>query len=213
MIRFTLITVFGAALFALAPAAVEAHHSAVMFDDAKEVTVEGVVKEFQYTNPHSWLLVDVANKDGSVTTWGFEAEGPTTLLRNGVRPADLKFGTKLKMGMYARGRMSNAARILIIMRAVRFDPLNSSSSTTFAFRSERCLSWRVHSAALPLSRTSVAPARSNSSRAARGIRTATIRSSAHGCILLTMDCMAGSSGQTAATEVPCTTYGSTSSSL
>ena len=80
-----------------APLRVEAHHSAVMFDDQKEVTLEGTVKEFQYTNPHSWLLVDVTNKDGSVTTWGFEAEGPSTLLRNGVRPADLKFGTKLKI--------------------------------------------------------------------------------------------------------------------
>jgi hypothetical protein len=48
-----------------------------MFDDQKEVTLEGTVKEFQYTNPHSWLLVDVTNKDGSVTTWGFEAEGST----------------------------------------------------------------------------------------------------------------------------------------
>ena len=73
----------------------EAHHSAVMFDDKKEVTFEGVVKEFQFTNPHSWLLVDVTNKDGSVTTWGFEAEGPSTLLRNGVRPADFRSGTKL----------------------------------------------------------------------------------------------------------------------
>ena len=77
------------------PLRLEAHHSAVMFDEQKEVTLQGTVKEFQYTNPHSWLLVDVTNKDGSVTTWGFEAEGPTTLLRNGVRPADLKFGTKV----------------------------------------------------------------------------------------------------------------------
>src|SRR4029453_15606144 len=59
-------------LLVAAPPRVEAHHSAVMFDDQKEVTLEGTVKEFQYTNPHSWLLVDVTNKDGSVTTWGFE---------------------------------------------------------------------------------------------------------------------------------------------
>lgn len=76
-------------------ASVSAHHSGVMFDDQKQVTLEGTVKEFQFTNPHSWLLVDVTNKDGSVTTWGFEAEGPSTLLRNGVRPADFKYGTKL----------------------------------------------------------------------------------------------------------------------
>ena len=54
-----------------------------------------MVKEFQYTNPHSWLLVDVTNADGSVTTWGFEAEGPSTLTRAGIRKSDLAPGTKL----------------------------------------------------------------------------------------------------------------------
>lgn len=72
-----------------------AHHSTVMFDDQKEVTVTGVVKEFQFTNPHSWLLVDVTNDDGTVTTWGFEAEGPSTLARAGIRRSDLMPGTKI----------------------------------------------------------------------------------------------------------------------
>lgn len=77
------------------PALVEAHHATAMFDTNKEVTVQGVVKEFQFTNPHSWLLVDVTNKDGSVTTWGFEAEGPSTMLRNGIHKGDLPPGTKV----------------------------------------------------------------------------------------------------------------------
>jgi hypothetical protein len=70
-----------------------AHHSGAMFDDKKEVTITGVVKEFQYTNPHSWLLVDVKGPDGKVTTWGFEAEGPSTLMRAGIRKNDLLPGT------------------------------------------------------------------------------------------------------------------------
>jgi hypothetical protein len=74
-----------------------AHHSAAMFDDKKTVELEGVVKEFQLTNPHSWLLVDVTNKDGSATTWGFEAEGPSTLTRAGIRPSELPVGTKLRI--------------------------------------------------------------------------------------------------------------------
>ena len=86
--------VFATAIL-LAAASAEAHHSSVMFEATKEVTFEGVVKEFQFTNPHSWLVVDVTNKDGSVATWGFEGEGPSTLLRNGIRPADFKPGTKL----------------------------------------------------------------------------------------------------------------------
>ena len=72
-----------------------AHHSGAMFDEKKEVTVTGVVKEFQYTNPHSWLLVDVKAADGKVTTWGFEAEGPSTLLRAGIRKSDFAPGTQL----------------------------------------------------------------------------------------------------------------------
>ncbi len=82
-------------LSAIMPLVVEAHHSSVMFDSTKEITLEGTVKEFQYTNPHSWLLVDVTNKDGSVTTWGFEAEGPSSMMQRKIRPSDFPFGTKL----------------------------------------------------------------------------------------------------------------------
>lgn len=72
-----------------------AHHSGSMFDRNKEVTLTGVVQEFQYTNPHSWLVVDVTNDDGTITTWGFEAEGPSSLLRAGIRKSDFAPGTKL----------------------------------------------------------------------------------------------------------------------
>ena len=77
--------------------AVQAHHSATMFEQTKTITVEGVVKEFQWTNPHSWLLVDVTDKSGKVTTWGFEAEGPSTLQRAGIRPSVFPAGTKVTM--------------------------------------------------------------------------------------------------------------------
>jgi hypothetical protein len=72
-----------------------AHHSGVMFEESKEVTLQGVVKEFQYTNPHSWLLVDVTGADGKVTTWGFEAEGPSTMMARGIRRNDFPPGTKV----------------------------------------------------------------------------------------------------------------------
>lgn len=76
---------------------VHAHHSGTMFDEKKEVTIEGVVKEFQYTNPHSWLLVDVTNADGTITTWGFEAEGPSTMMQRKVRRSDFAPGTKVRI--------------------------------------------------------------------------------------------------------------------
>lgn len=84
-----------AGYLAMASLPVRAHHSTAMFEEKKTITVEGVVKEFQYTNPHSWLLIDVADKSGKVTTWGFESEGPSTLQRAGIRPSEFPVGTKL----------------------------------------------------------------------------------------------------------------------
>ena len=71
------------------------HHSVSVFDRKKEVTLTGTVKSFQYTNPHAWLLVDVKGKDGKITTWGFESEGPSTLMRAGIRKSDLAPGTEI----------------------------------------------------------------------------------------------------------------------
>jgi hypothetical protein len=72
-----------------------AHHSGAMFDPEKTITLKGVVKEFEYTNPHSWLWITVTNDDKTTTDWGFEAEGPSTLFRNGVKKSDLKPGDKV----------------------------------------------------------------------------------------------------------------------
>src|SRR5690554_2214358 len=85
----------GAGLVAMSATSAFAHHSAAMFDQSQTITVTGVVREFQYTNPHSWLVVDVTNEDGSVTVWGFEAEGPSTLMRAGIRRNDLPAGTEI----------------------------------------------------------------------------------------------------------------------
>ena len=95
-----------------------AHHSATMFEQTKTITVEGVVKEFQWTNPHSWLLVDVTDSNGKVTTWGFEAEGPSTLQRAGIRPSEFKAGTRVTM----TGRpMKDGRPAAIWVLAVRAD--------------------------------------------------------------------------------------------
>ena len=95
-----------------------AHHSATMFEQEKTITVEGTVKQFQWTNPHSWLLVDVKDKSGKVTTWGFEAEGPSTLQRAGIKPSEFPVGTKLTI----TGRpMKDGRPAAIWVSAVRGD--------------------------------------------------------------------------------------------
>lgn len=120
--------VLTAAMF-VAPLVAQAHHATAMFDTTKEVTVTGVVKEFQYTNPHSWLLVDVTNKDGSVTTWGFEAEGPNTMLRNGIHKTDLAPGTKVTVTGQPMKNGQPAANWIKAVRddGVTFDPRRTST--------------------------------------------------------------------------------------
>lgn len=99
-------------------AASQAHHASVMFEEEREITLEGVVREFQYTNPHSWLLVDVTDAQGNVTTWGFEAEGPSTLMRRGIRVGDLPQGTRVTI----TGRpMKDGRPAAAWTRAVRAD--------------------------------------------------------------------------------------------
>jgi hypothetical protein len=108
-----------------------AHHSAAMFDEKKTITVEGEVKEFQLTNPHSWLLVDVKDKSGKVTTWGFEAEGPSTLARAGIKPSDLKPGTKLTI---TGNPMKDGRPAAIWVSAVRADGKALNPRAGFATR-------------------------------------------------------------------------------
>ena len=108
-----------------------AHHSATMFEEKKTITVQGVVKEFQYTNPHSWLLVDVTGKDGKVVTWGFEAEGPTTLQRAGIRPSDFKPGTRLTI---TGNPMKNGQPAAIWVDATREDGKKFNPRAGFAIK-------------------------------------------------------------------------------
>jgi hypothetical protein len=86
---------FRALLIALAGIAlpVSAHHSFAMFDDGQEVTIKGTVSEFQWTNPHSWLHVQVATPGGGTEEWAVEMLSPNVLgrmgwKRNSVKPGD-----------------------------------------------------------------------------------------------------------------------------
>ena len=81
-------TVCGASL-ALAGAA-WGHHSFAMFDLEKQVTVEGTVKEFQWTNPHCWLQVMVPDGKGGTQEWSFEMGAMGMLARTGWKSSTVK---------------------------------------------------------------------------------------------------------------------------
>lgn len=85
-----------AAGLALAAAPALAHHSFAMFDQTKLLTLEGTVREFQWTNPHSFIELDVGS--GSRTQrWSIELNSPNNLTRQGWRRTSLKAGDRISV--------------------------------------------------------------------------------------------------------------------
>jgi hypothetical protein len=79
-----------AAIFAIFPA--QAHHSHANVAE-ETIVITGTVKEFEWTNPHSWLTLDVVSEEtGEHQDWLLEARAPAQLLRRGWQPDSLKSG-------------------------------------------------------------------------------------------------------------------------
>jgi hypothetical protein len=81
------------ALVAVAP--VFAHHSFAAFDRSREVTLSGVVREFQWNNPHAWIQVIVTDEKGRQTEWGLECGSPNMMARTGWTRTTLKPGDRI----------------------------------------------------------------------------------------------------------------------
>jgi hypothetical protein len=88
------------AALVLACSSAVAHHSFAMFDLGKDFTVEAVVKEVQFTNPHVWLQIMVTDDRGVATEWSIESGAPGMMLRNGWKPSTLKPGDKVTLTMH-----------------------------------------------------------------------------------------------------------------
>jgi Family of unknown function (DUF6152) len=73
-----------------------AHHSFAIFDTEKKVTLEGTIKEFRWTNPHSRILMTVSNAQGQSKQWAIELGGPSALAREGWLPKTLTPGLKIQ---------------------------------------------------------------------------------------------------------------------
>ena len=71
-----------------------AHHSFTMFDMSKQVTLVGTVTEFQWTNPHSYIEIDVPDAQGAVKHWSIEMGSPSILQQSGWKFSSLKKGDK-----------------------------------------------------------------------------------------------------------------------
>src|SRR5260370_26117144 len=94
------LAVVGIATLAVYAIPAVAHHSFAMFDASKTVTLEGSVKEFQWTNPHAWILLNVANQQGQADVWAIELNGPSGLARDGWKPKTLTPGMNVSVTIH-----------------------------------------------------------------------------------------------------------------
>jgi hypothetical protein len=81
----------------VAAAAVQAHHSFAMFDQTQRVTIKGTVTDFQWTNPHAFIHLDVAAASGKTENWEIELNSPNNLKRQGWKSTSVKTGDKVTL--------------------------------------------------------------------------------------------------------------------
>jgi hypothetical protein len=88
------------ATLALVPALMApalAHHSPAAFEAQKTVSLRGVVKEFRWQNPHTWIELTVKDPSGKDVLWAVELTSPTYLIRAGWKSNTIKPGEEVSI--------------------------------------------------------------------------------------------------------------------
>ena len=111
----TRIQLFGALVLLALPAA--AHHSFAIFDSTREVTITGVVADFQWTNPHCWLHVDVVNDEGVTEQWVVEMLSRNVLGRMGWNRSSVMPGDEVTVVLHPVRTGANAGNMVNVFGA------------------------------------------------------------------------------------------------
>jgi hypothetical protein len=98
------------AAFLLSSLPVFAHHSfAAEFDVKQPITLKGTVTKVEWTNPHVWIYMDVANESGAVEHWQCENGAPNALARMGWTRHSLNVGDKITIEGFRAKNAENTA--------------------------------------------------------------------------------------------------------
>ena len=77
-----------------------AHHSFAMFDQQNPIVLEGTVHDYQFTNPHTFIVLTVKQENGSMQNWNLEGTSPSSLVRDGWSSKSLKAGDEIKLRIW-----------------------------------------------------------------------------------------------------------------
>jgi hypothetical protein len=122
MLTKALRAVVAVGLVAGAARSAAAHHSFAPFNLTTEKTITGTVKSFEWTNPHTWVWIDVPNDKGGVDTWGVEGMSPNYLARRGWTKTTFAPGEKVTVvvrplkdgshgGMFVRATLASGREL------------------------------------------------------------------------------------------------------
>lgn len=93
------------------------HHSFAMFDQNKDVTLTGEVKELRWTNPHIHLIINVPDGKGGTAEWDIEGGTPGNLRRTGWSKTIVKPGEKISVVVHPMKDGSNGGQLVRASRA------------------------------------------------------------------------------------------------
>jgi hypothetical protein len=106
-----------------------AHHSfSAQYDGSHPITLQGLVTKVEWTNPHTYFYLDVADDNKNVTSWAFEMGSPIVLQRRGWSPRSLKIGDLVEVdGYLARdgAQLVNASSVLLLRTGERLHALTA----------------------------------------------------------------------------------------
>ena len=83
------------AALALSTLSAHAHHSLAPYDRTVTRTVEGVVKDYAFANPHVKLVLAVSNPNGSTTDWRFESTNVSRMIARGFNRVSARIGDRI----------------------------------------------------------------------------------------------------------------------
>jgi hypothetical protein len=101
---------------------VSAHHGSAEYDTSREITVSGTVKEWRWTQPHTWVVLNVTKAGGVVEEWNGEGPPLTWATERGWSTATLKAGESVRLVMYPSRTQARGGLVKRIEPAGR-DPL------------------------------------------------------------------------------------------